>query len=337
MRLLITGASGFLGRAIVRAALTAGHRPIAMVRPNVDVGLFGWGDDVEVLRGDLRQAGDWSRALGQVEAVAHAAAATSGDLPQQFAGTVLTTENLLRALDLPNLRRFVHVSSFSVYDFSASNRKAKLSEDGPLETNLEGRDAYTMVKLAQERLVVESCNLASCPLIIVRPGVIFGPGRDWDFGRALRLGFFDVVFSPRAKFRLTYVDNCAEAIVAAVTASAPSGSVVNIVDDELPTHAEYHSLCRKAGAKVGLPIYVPWALVAALGTAVKGFNRLAFSGRAKLPELLALQRQRVRWGPAKYGNRQAHELLGWSPRIGLKEAVRRTFAGEDRSEGTPPS
>jgi uncharacterized protein YbjT (DUF2867 family) len=46
MRLLITGASGFLGRAIVRAALTAGHRPIAMVRPSVDVSLFGWSDDV---------------------------------------------------------------------------------------------------------------------------------------------------------------------------------------------------------------------------------------------------------------------------------------------------
>jgi nucleoside-diphosphate-sugar epimerase len=336
MRLLITGASGFLGRAIVRAALTAGHRPIAMVRPSVDVSLFGWSDDVEVLRGDLRQTGDWSRALGQVEAVVHAAAATSGDLPQQVAGTVLTTENLLRALDLPNLRRFVHVSSFSVYDFSAPNRKAKLIESGPLEKDVGARDAYTMTKLAQERLVKESCETSGCSLVIIRPGVIFGPGRDWDHGRAVRVGSFDVIFSPGVKFRLTFVDNCAEAVIAAVTASVETGSVVNIVDDELPTHAEYHRLCRKAGAKVGFPLYVPWPVVATVGMVIKGFNQIVFSGRAKLPELLAFKRQRVRWGPTKYNNRRAHELLGWSPRIGLKEAVRRTFEGEDRFQGPPP-
>ena len=115
MRLLITGASGFLGRAIVRAAIEAGHEPIALVRPSTDTDGFGWPDRVRIVRGDLLEPGHWTAALRDVEAVAHAAAVMSGDPARQFAGTVTATEKLLNALDLPNLRRFVHVSSFSVY------------------------------------------------------------------------------------------------------------------------------------------------------------------------------------------------------------------------------
>jgi nucleoside-diphosphate-sugar epimerase len=199
--------------------------------------------------------------------------------------------------------------------------RGTLSEATPVEPHPERRDAYTMTKIAQERLVASACEAAGVPLVVLRPGAIVGPGKDWGFGRVVKLGRFDIVFSPGAKFPLTYVGNCADAIVKALTAPVESGSAFNIVDDELPTYGRFHSFGRQLGA--GPAIYVPWLGVSLLGGAVSAVNRLAFKGRAKIPEFLDRRRQRVRWKPMNYSNKAAKEALGWSPAVPLEAAVRR--------------
>lgn len=337
MKVLVTGASGFLGRAVVRAAVAAGHDVIAMVRPTADVDMLGWSDTVEIVRGDLRQNGDWQGRIGHVDAVIHLAAASSGDLAHQFAGTVVATENLLASLPLRTLRRFVHVSSFSVYDYAALPAGATIDESAPLEARPDRRDAYTTTKMFQERLVVEACVEAETFCIILRPGAIYGPGKAWDFGRALKIGRFDIIVSPRTRFRLTFVDNCADAIVRAVAAPAPAGVILNIVDDDLPTHGGFHALCKAAGNAPGPAIWVPWLVLAAIGRAVDLLNRLAFKGRAKLPEILALHRQQARWKPFAYNNNAAKNVLGWTPRTSFKDGITLTMESENKLRGRDSS
>ena len=328
MRLLVTGASGFLGRSVVRFAIAQGHDVVALVRPTANVEALGWPKSVRIVRGDLRQRGEWSKELAQVEAIAHLAAAPTGDLPTQLSGTVIATENLLNSLPMRSIRRFLHVSSFSVYDYSAVGWGGALTETTPLERMPEKRDAYTITKLLQEKLVSEACASAGTHLVVIRPGAIVGPGKDWGFGRVLSLGRFDVLFSPRAKFPLTYVDNCAGAVVRALDAPVASGSVFNVVDDELPTYAQLHKLGRRAEASgVRAPFYVPWLAVSAVGGLVSAINRLAFGGCAKLPEFLDRNRQRVRWQPIVYSNRAAKRDLSWSPAVSLAEAVEMTARG----------
>jgi 2-alkyl-3-oxoalkanoate reductase len=319
VNVLVTGANGFLGRAVVRRTLDEGHDVVALVRPTTDVSTVAWPSDrVRVVRADLRNRLP-PGSLAGVDAVVHAAAATSGDLAAQLAGSVVATERLLDALELDQLRRFVHVSSFSVYDFAGSRAGTTISTDTPLEPQPERRDPYTVAKIAQERLVRERCSRAGTPLVVVRPGVIFGPGKLWDWGGVARLGPIDVVFSPLARFRLTYVDNCAEAIVLAIDAPDAPGRTFDIVDDGLPTHAGYRRLARRSGAPISrwwLP--VPWRIVDMTGAAI---DRTMAGRRAKLPELLARRRQQARWKPFEYSNTAARQAMGWTPRVAIGTAV----------------
>lgn len=331
MRVLVTGAAGFLGDAVVRAAVHSGHEVVAMVRPAgalprlVD-------DRVRVVRGDLRQPIGWPGELEGVAAVIHLAATAQGDLSGQFAGTVVGTENLLAALDVHALTRFVHISSFSVYDFAGLADGAKLDETTPLEPDAARRDAYTATKLIQEQLVRQACAAAGVGLVTLRPGAIYGPGKDWGFGVGLRLGPLGLVFAPRSTMRLTYVDNCAAAVVAAlvapVGAPGPAEIVANIVDDDLPSHSTYFRMCRTAGADTGAFVPVPWFVVKAFGGVLRLANARLWRGRAKFPEFADLRRQQARWKPLAYPNAHARLTLGWSPTVHLVDGVAAVVAHE---------
>ena len=320
MKILVTGATGFLGRSVVRALAARGHEVVGLARPAAKLPEAPKG--VAYLRGDLRQKGDWCSQTGGVDVIVHAAAATGGGFPEQFASSVVATENLLDCIDSKSLKRFVHISSFSLYDYAG--RGGTIDESHPLETRPERRDAYTWTKMLQEQLISEACDNHSIPLVSIRPGAIYGPGKDWDAGAALRFGRFDLLFSPLAKLRLTHVDNCADAIASAAEMEGAEG-VFNIVDDEAPTHAQFHRLCRSSGRSTQTAIYVPWWVVATGGLGVKLINSLFFGKRARLPEFLDYPRQQARWRPFSYSNARAKAELGWTPRVRIGDATRLMF------------
>ena len=327
MRVLITGAGGFLGRATVSSALAAGHEVYALRRPaSSNVGAPAL-PGLTWIAGDLRQPGDWRAQIAEVEAVIHCAAAASGDLATQLGGTVLATENLLAALPA-NLRRFVHVSSFSVYDFDDPHFFGLLSEDTSLEARPLRRDAYTQTKLIQEKLVRRYAADRKVSVVIARPGAIYGPGKTWDYGRGLAVGRFDLVFAPLARMRLIHVDNCADALVAALSVPVESELTVNLVDAEQPTHWGFRSRARRAGAKTGIGVPVPYAAVVALGLSAKLASFLFFRSRARLPELLDPPRQRVRWRPLRYSLSRARSVLGVPQRVSLAAGVSSMVAAE---------
>lgn len=318
MKVLVTGASGFLGRTVVVAGVEAGHEVTAMRRrasASPEIPGAKWID------GDLRQRGEWRHALSDVDAVIHLAAAASGDLGEQFAGTVTATENLLEALPDRGGPDLVHVSSFSVYDYEHLESGDELDENSALEPDPMGRDAYTTTKLLQERLVREACASSGRRLVVLRPGAIYGPGKDWDFGVALRVGRLGFVASPRARMRLVHVENCADAIVASLQIAQVDAATINLVDDEPPTHWEYFRACRSRGMVDLLPVPVPWRAVQGIGRLTETCAARLVGGTPKLPELVAPRKQAARWKPLTYPNRTAHELLGWEPRIGLEAGL----------------
>ncbi len=310
MSVLVTGAGGFVGRAAVVALAGAGHDVVALVRPagaEPDFGPVGRGR-VLVVRGDVRQPDRWRDGLPRITGVVHAAAQMGGGFVQQFQGTVVGTENVLRVLGDHPVERFVLVSSMSVYDFQAALRRGVLDEQTPLESDVGRRDAYTRAKLLQEGLVKAS----GLPFAMVRPGAVYGPGRTWDRGAAMTVAGVDLVLAPRSGMRLVHLDSAADALARALTSTSVVGRAVNVVDDDPLTYGAFHRILTAGTGARRIP--VPWAMVRLAGWSAARANDVLFGGRGRLPEILSSARQVARWAPLRYPNDLARDLLGWTPR-----------------------
>src|SRR5258708_5803188 len=128
MKVLVSGAGGFLGRHLVDQLLARGHAVRAIVRRESLEG--PWPREVEIFQADLRVTSGLRVAFNDIDAVVHAAAATSGSEDTQFASTVVATERFLEAMAQTSVRRLIHISSFVVYDWSRAKRL--MSEETPL-------------------------------------------------------------------------------------------------------------------------------------------------------------------------------------------------------------
>ena len=323
MKLFITGASGFLGRRVVGEALDRGHEVHAVVRPASDLSGLRWVDHsrVTLVRLDLRDRGALSNALSGMEAVVHLAAVKSGDLYAQLAGTVVATENLLDEMDAADVRHIVAVSSFAVYDYLNGRSFSRLDESSPLEGRPQDRDEYCRTKLIREHAAERGWTWT-----ILRPGVIFGPDNLWTARLGMCLGSrLWVRIGAWAPVPLTYVDNCAEAIVLVTECAAAAGQVLNIVDDETPTQRRYIKFLQRRLPTQPRIIPIPWFAARAVARLAWLTNRLFLGGRAKVPGVLVPSRLHARCKPRRYSNARLKAVVGWEPRYGLDEALDRCF------------
>ena len=194
VRVLITGANGFLGRHVVAEFLRRGHAVRALVRPAARLDELDWPEQVEVVRADLRVAQDLAAAFEGVDVLVHLAAAVTGGEDAQFAATVVGTERLLDAMARSQTRRLVLASSFSVYDWSAI--RGTLTEESPLESgaDLYERDGYAIAKVWQERVVRRAAAAHGWQLTVLRPGFIWGRGNAYLACLGQRLGRVHLVF-----------------------------------------------------------------------------------------------------------------------------------------------
>ncbi|MGH7999142.1 MAG: NAD-dependent epimerase/dehydratase family protein [Brasilonema sp.] len=340
MKLLITGVSGFLGQYVVAQALRRGHKVRAVVRPSSNEKRLAWHNhpDVELIRIDLRRKDGIVDVLQGVDAVIHLAAAKEGDFYTRFAGTVIATENLLDAMIEADVLRLVDISTFSVYDYLRAKSGTIITEDTLIESDPLERDEYAQTKLLQEELIREFEQHDKTQVTVVRPGLIYGRDNLWSTllgGKLtdnlwLRIGAY-------ATMPLTYVENCAEAIVSAVEREQAIGQTLNIVDDDLPTQRAYVKKLMKH--KYALPrlIRINWTLMRAIAWTFWMYNKKVLNGQAKLPGIFNPVILDARFKSFRYSNARAKKVLNWNPRYSLDTALERTFSDAELLQVPQPT
>jgi nucleoside-diphosphate-sugar epimerase len=331
-QILLTGASGFIGVRVVDNLLRRGFRKVrCLVREssNLDrlsVALHGSvSGQAEVVQGNLLSKDDCVRVAKDATVIFHLAASTGTKaFSDAVLHSVVTTRNLLDAtLEDQCLKRFVNVSSFAVYTNRKKPKWRLLDERSPIEDHPESRaQAYCYGKVRQDELVVAYGREHSIPYVILRPGSVFGPGKNAIPARVGidSFGFFLHLGGPNP-IPFTYVDNCADAIVLAGLVPGIEGEVFNIVDDDVPSSRRFLRLYKR-NVKKFRSFYMPHSLSYLFWAF---WEALANRSRGQLPPVFTRREWTANWKKTRFSNEKLKKSLDWTPGVSMEEGLDRFF------------
>jgi len=326
--ILVTGSNGFIGSKVVETLLYYGFSNLrCFVRPSSRIGRLEEvlrrtpsGDNVQLISGDLLSPDDCARAVEGASIVYHLAAGFDKSFAGAFMNSALATRNLVEAfLKYGQPKRFVNVSSFAVYSNLHMKRGVLLDENCSLEDAPQERyDAYGFGKLKQEEVVREYGKNAGLPYVILRPGVVFGPGKQDLSGRVGidTFGFF-MHLGGSNLLPLTFVDNCAEAIVLAGLEPGGDGQTFNVVDDDLLTSRQFLKAYKKH-VKWFVSVWIPYPLAYGLCWLWEKYSKWS---KGQLPPAFNRRRCAADWKGNSYTNKKICQSLGWKPRVGIEQAM----------------
>jgi len=248
---LVTGATGFLGRNLCPYLVAQGYRLRVLARSTSNVS-FLRDLGVELVYGDVRDPDSVRQAIEGCRWVIHAAGKFRfwGQREDFFAVNVKGTANVLAAAACAGIDRLIYISTIAVV--GAPRAGQVLDEQVPCEP----RDAYQRSKLEAEELVLSACREQGLPTIVLRPGAFYGPWGRYAFNRM----FFEdplkglpmgVQRGELLTFPL-FVPDLAPVIVAAFSRGRP-GEIYNVAGLSL-THAEVHGIIS------GLAGIRPWRI-----------------------------------------------------------------------------
>ncbi len=318
-RVLVTGASGFLGSALTRRLRERGENPRVFLRRRAAPGSAAEG--LDAVYGSLGEPDAVDRAVAGVEVVYHVGAAMKGWREDFQAGTVWGTRNIIDACVKHGVRRLVYVSSLGVLDCAGHADGVPVNEASPVEPHPDLRGLYTQTKLEAERMVLAAAAERGLEAVVIRPGQIFGPGAEkvTPNGVIKLAGQWIVAGSGNRLLPLVYVEDVVDGLLAAETAPGAPGKTIHLIDPAPLSQNEYLEWCGPALGKT--PVRrTPVALLM-----LAGWMCDVLSGLMKRP--LPLSRYKVRalkpLSPVDVS--LAKQVLGWTPTVGSKRGLELTF------------
>jgi nucleoside-diphosphate-sugar epimerase len=311
VRVFITGASGFIGRALYDRYAADG---------NSVTGCDLASDPARgIVAGDVSEPGPWQDAAAGCELMIHTAATVSFRLerPEEFwRANVLGTANAIAAAERAGVQRFVHFSSVTVFGMEFPDG---VDERYPVHNTYV---PYPDTKIASEQVVLQAHIDGRVPCTIVRPGDVYGPrSRVWAVipAELIRARRFTLPGGGRGIHSPVYVDNLVDGVVLAAASPAAAGQVFTLSDGVgVPNREFFASYASLVGRRL---MTVPTPVALAMSAVIQRAARLSPGDNDINP---ASVRYLLRRGT--YSNAKARSVLGWEPRVGVEEGLARTVA-----------
>ena len=320
MKVVVTGATGFIGGALARRLADAGEDVRGLVRPGGGRRPLPAG--VLPARGDITDRAALIAAFDGAEVVYHCAGLVAdwGPWAAFRDANIRGTESVMSAARAARVRRVVHMSSVSVYGFPGGS---ELDEDTAFVPR--PADPYVTSKAAAEAIARDAQG-PDLEVAIVRPAGVYGPGDTTTSAPlldALAAGRFVLVDGGRHRMAPIHVDNLVDLVLRAGSRAEAAGEAFNAVDDGHVTWRDYIGwMCAALGCPMPR-LSLPHALAWPLAGLVEDVARLT---RRRAAPPVTRYRVRAVMRDHHYATAKAKRRLGWRPRIATREGVADTVA-----------
>jgi len=320
MKILVTGATGFLGSHIVESLQKSGHEVRALARSTSNLAYLRK-VGAEIVFGDVGDYDKLLAAASDVDVVIHAAAIVMpgwGKWEDYEKANVNGTKNALDASTQAGVNRFVYISSFTVIgDACAAGHP--VDETEPCTLACVPDTYYDYAKLLAEQMALDYHKQGKVPVSVIRPGMIYGPRDRYIADRFhwlvnLPVSFFPGRGNPRAP--LIYVSDVADCAVMAATSDKAAGEIYHAVPNGDIRWRSFVSAMAKAAGKPDRRISIPVWLLYGSGVVMEWWGKLL---RMKQPPLFTRAAARFFTEDMSIDGSKAKRELGWEPKVSMEE------------------
>jgi len=320
MKVLVTGAAGFLGGHLVDMLVERGEEVRAMVRPGEDATHLCAHKRVKVVYGDMTDTDSLKRAVKGVKRVYHVAARTGPWGPESayLAVNVLGLAELVRVALSAGVQRIVHTSSITVY---GHHLRGIVTEEYPYHAE---DNPYSRTKIAGEQLITDLVKTYHAPVVTVRPAWIYGPRDNNSFARFVALvasgkGF--LIGSGTNIVPLVHVRDVAQGLIKAGDAGDEAiGRFYTIAGDCPVTQAQYLNAIADALGVPHVSRHLPYAALYTAGRAAEILWQL-LGRRDAAPPPLTTYGITLLGGDQRFSIERARRELGYAPRYDITSGV----------------
>jgi len=320
---LVTGATGFLGRQVIRALNEKDISVRAMVRDPAKADCIKQYEP-EIVVGDMLSRRDLDKAIKNVQYVVHTAACMDGDLTLCVDITARGTERILQACLKNNVKHFIHISSLSVYQVAGLPAKTFISENSELERKPSERGAYSYTKLAADYIAQKYIQVYKLPITILRPGLLIGYGGQSFFGNiGITLKNFYLIFGKGQNILpLVSVKDVAFVIAGILDNQKVKGRVFNLVDPALINQNEYMKKYSETKNGTMWYLHVPLSILFAFARVNMFLNKITLG---KLPNIMTPYRLSSATSDIVFDGKQIMQILTKPYPFGINRALKDLF------------